>query len=161
MNRSQEGFTDLEEAPVPKDNFEDTVKSTYQNNRYVGAPTNNYRRASTSRESSVVEQPSRMSRNPSMNMQDAIHVRRLSTEIKSDDLVDDILDDDSKEESKNNKTEDSDNCKTHAQEPITFNEKYNDNSATEPQNTEHPLKRRGSSFQYEDYKKEMYDRVGF
>lgn len=156
INKSQDGFTNLEEAPVPKDNFEETLKNSFQNNNnYVGVPTNNYRRASTSRDDSFTEQPSKMSRNPSMNMQDAIHVRRLSTEIKADDFVDDILDKSEKTNTANTKPD------TYSKSPVTFKEKYNDNTSQQPPNAEHPLRRRESSFQYEDYKKEMYDRVGF
>lgn len=145
INKSQDGFTNLEEAPVPKDNFEETLKNTIQNNNYVGAPTNNYRRASTSRDNSFIENPSKMSRNPSMNMQDAIHVRRLSTEIKSDDLVDDILDK-SEQKYESNKEENSSKPDTYSKSPVTFNEKYNDNTVDQPPNAEHPLRRRESSF---------------
>ncbi|SMN18965.1 similar to Saccharomyces cerevisiae YFR017C IGD1 Cytoplasmic protein that inhibits Gdb1p glycogen debranching activity [Maudiozyma saulgeensis] len=155
-NGSQEGFTNIENPPQPKDNYEETVQGAFQNNSYVGAPTNNYRRASTSPDTTILEQPTKMSRNPSMNMQDAIHIRRLSTEINSDNLVDDVLDNSDKiTKSKEGK-----------KKPVEFNGKYNDVSSSsnipKEQTGDNPFRRReGSAFKYEDYKKEMYDKVGF
>ncbi|CAB4254246.1 similar to Saccharomyces cerevisiae YFR017C IGD1 Cytoplasmic protein that inhibits Gdb1p glycogen debranching activity [Maudiozyma barnettii] len=155
-NNSQEGFTNIENPPKPKDNYDETVQNAIQNNSYVGAPTNNYRRASTSPDIASLEEPTKLSRNPSMNMQDAIHIRRLSTEINSENLMDDVLDNSDKIK----KTKESE------KKPIEFNDKYADDTTSpndaKQQTGDNPFRRRESSaFKYEDYKKEMYDKVGF
>lgn len=147
---TNEKFVDLEEAPIAKDNLDQVLQNTvYNNSKHVNVPLNNYRRASINHETTSTGDERKDSRNPTMNIQDAIHMRGMHSELNPDYLNDLFINDTAKQvQSKN------------AYKTETRTSLYDNEPSFEPEKAINNNSRKSSIFEFENYKKEMYDRVG-